>query len=246
MDQNSETFRRAKSAVIDMEVNILYELGYEIQRLANSPHKFLLFFIKTLKCEKELGQTAWNFANDAYLSTAPICYPPELLAAAAIYLAYRVTGLPMIRLPWWVLSEYSFELVSEAAKAIYEVSCVPLSSILECKRTLEAAATKKKTKDYSFETNFDLMYKLTDRQILNRALDRITKHRDSRSREAEKPEAKDRDKKKKRDKSKSRRSRSREQKKSKHKSSKDTKHRSKHYKTDKSKKRRRDSSSSDR
>lgn len=229
-----------------MEVNILYELGYEIQRLANSPHKFLLFFVKTLKCEKELCQTAWNFANDSYLGCASIFYPPELLAAAAIYLAYRVTGLPMIRLPWWVLSEYSFELVSEAAKAIYEASSTAVISILECKQTLEAAAAKSKTKDYSFETSFDLMYKLTDRQILNRALDRINKHRDSRSREAEKPDAKNHNKKRKRDRSRSRRSRSREQRKSKHKSSKEPKHRAKHGKADKTKKRRRDSSSSDR
>lgn len=229
-----------------MEVSILYELGYEIQRLANSPHKFLLFFTKTLKCEKELCQTAWNFANDAYLGCASLFYPPELLAAAAIYLAYKATTLPMIRLPWWVLSEYSFELVSEAAKAIYDVGCVPVSSILECKKTLEAAAAKAKTKDYSFEPNFDLMYKLTDRQILNRALDRISKHRESRSREVEKPDPRESDRRKKRDKSKTRRSRSKEARRSKHKSRKDSKSRSKHKRPDKSKRRRRGSSSSDR
>ena len=191
VDPLSEMFRCMKNAVIDMEVNILYELGYQIQRFSQSPHKFLLFFAKTLKCEKEVVQTAWNFANDLYLGSSSIHYPPELLAASCVYLSYRSRGACMPRVQWWILSDYSFGLVEEAARDIHKTVSVTIPTIDQCKVALDKFY-KMMRSDTVFDSGIGHMYKLTDRQMLDRVIERIGQTAEERKKEKTRSKGKSR------------------------------------------------------
>jgi hypothetical protein len=159
-----------------MEVNILFSLGYELQRVNSSPTKFMLMFLKTLKAEKEIVQLSVNYLNDSYLGTAPLHYPPELLATACIYLAYKSTQVPMPRVAWWVLSEFSFELVDEAARLVYGSTSLFATDDDKCNRIVDKvrqiAAGKGlyKAEEGKSETPASIdrkMYKLTDNQVTN-------------------------------------------------------------------------------
>lgn len=148
-----------------MEVNILHSLGFELQRLDNAPHKFLLTFLQNLKVEKVLTQKAIGFANDCYLGRASIHYPPELLAFACIYLAYKTTpSEPMPREPWWIMAEFPFEKVEEVAKEIYKVHELGVPEYHDCRRIIEKLGHQS-NKEYHYFLSFDRMYKLSDTQV---------------------------------------------------------------------------------
>lgn len=161
MDLNSDFCNAVKSSIIQMEVNILHALGYEVQRLHETPHKFLLMFLKTLKAEKNLAQVAFNAANDSFLTTASIHYPPNLLATACIYLAFRITKSPFPKVAWWLLSEYSFDLVEAAARSIYRAYEQDTPSLARACQFAKIAGGKPSSL-FGSSLSFSPMYKITD------------------------------------------------------------------------------------
>lgn len=161
MDPNSEFCNAVKSSIIEMEVNILHALGYEVQRLNESPHKFLLMFLKTLKADKSMAQVAFNAANDCFMTTAPVHYPPVLLATACIYLAFRITGSPFPKVAWWLLSEYSFDLVEAAARSIYTVYELGKPDLAKACHLGQVTGSKTSS-FFGNSLSFSPMYKVTD------------------------------------------------------------------------------------
>jgi hypothetical protein len=165
MDISSDFCNAVKSCIIQTEVNVLHALGYEVERLNNTPHKFMLFFLKTLKVDREVAQVAWNVANDCYLTTAPLHYPPELLATSCIYLAYRLTQVPIPKVAWWLLSEYSLELVEQAAACTYRAYQIG-SPNLEKACSIVSSFGKKTSSSLAFSLSFSPMYKVTDEGLV--------------------------------------------------------------------------------
>lgn len=163
IDPTSDTCNYLKSRTIQMEVEILHALGYEVQRLLATPHKFMLMFLKTLKADKELAESAFGYCNDAFLGSACLNYPPELLASACILLAYRSTGILMPRVAWWLLADYSWELVSEAAASVYQIYGLQVPSLREACYIVQAAG-RKTDKAFSVSPMFGHTYYDADKE----------------------------------------------------------------------------------
>jgi hypothetical protein len=176
LDATSELYNQIRNDVIETEVTILHQLGYETQRITESPHKFMLVFLKTLKAEKDFVQVAWNFANDSYLGASCVHYPPEVVAAACIYLAYLTTEAPMPRVPWWTLAECAFEEIDSLARTIHLILENKKVSYKHSKKLLERFG-KRADKEFHFYTSFDQMYKITDHQMSNRQTE-VEDHKD--------------------------------------------------------------------
>ena len=81
------------------ERHVLKELGFRLH--VEHPHKLLFNYLHVLRAP-ELTQTAFNFLNDCLRLALVVCYPPHVLASAAILLAARREGVALPE-PWWEL-----------------------------------------------------------------------------------------------------------------------------------------------
>lgn len=170
LDSTSMLYSRIVGEVISTEIKVLHALGYELQRLSNSPHKFLLRMLKFLKSSKEMTQLAWNFTNDAYLGLVCISYPCELLAVASIWLAYKVGQEPAPKEPWWVLSEYSLQAVEDCASSIWGISQGSShKDPFKCEKMIQKmlSLANESSNLPRFHASFDQMYS-TAQNVMNR------------------------------------------------------------------------------
>lgn len=87
-----------------MEKYILKELGFGFYNIMDHPHKFILYYIKTLGGDSALAQRAWNYLNDSLRLDCCVRYRAELIACAAIFMAARDLRVKMPDSPpWWEL-----------------------------------------------------------------------------------------------------------------------------------------------
>lgn len=125
LNLESDEYRIFREKVLQMERIMLQTLGFDLK--IEHPYKHLLQFIKKINGEKKLAQTAWNFVNDSLRTTLCLQYPPDNIAAAAIYLAskYLETPLPSQPEPWQKLlntDQQSTDDISTQILDLYEGS----------------------------------------------------------------------------------------------------------------------------
>jgi hypothetical protein len=130
-------YQLLRQNVVDCERYILKELGFELNRLTEHAHKFLLYYLKTVRAQGEVPQKAWNYINDCYLTTICINYPPNVIAASCLYLAFRTTSTPMPKNIWWAIFETSIKHILELSSDLMNVYSQPKVTLEELKRTLE-------------------------------------------------------------------------------------------------------------
>jgi len=96
LDISSFHYTDTKQEIFEAERYILKEIGFATEALSESNvHQYLYFYLRdVLKGSKQLAQKAWNYVNDAYRTTVIVCFPPNVVACAAIYLAGRVINYP--------------------------------------------------------------------------------------------------------------------------------------------------------
>lgn len=91
LDPESEKFSNFRRQVLVAERLVLQTIAFDLT--VEHPHRFLQEQAKLLDCaedkRKEFMQTAWSFVNDSFASTVCLQYRPQLIAAAAIYLAAK-------------------------------------------------------------------------------------------------------------------------------------------------------------
>lgn len=102
IDINSFLFTDLKSEIVDAERFILKELGFNVYKTQNdNAHKYVHFYLRLMKGSKQLAQSAWNYVNDCYKTVCVACFPPNVIASAAIYLASCAIDFPLPDLEWW-------------------------------------------------------------------------------------------------------------------------------------------------
>lgn len=91
LEIDSEKYNNFKRQVLVAERLVLQTIAFDLT--VEHPHRFLQEQVKLLDCaedkRKEFMQTAWSFVNDSFASTVCLQYRPQLVAAAAIYLASK-------------------------------------------------------------------------------------------------------------------------------------------------------------
>ncbi|CAD8056819.1 unnamed protein product [Paramecium sonneborni] len=121
----SSVFQKQKQAPLDIIIKqeklILKELGFELFRVSDHPHKFIESFYHFIKIDKQVAQKAWYYLNDSYMTDLCVHFPPQVIAAGALYLALRVCNHPMPTQPWWILLEATLVQIEQVAATIYNI-----------------------------------------------------------------------------------------------------------------------------
>ena len=84
-----QRYHDLREALLTMEKYILKELGFGFYNIMDHPHKFILYYIKTLGGDSTLAQRAWSYLNDSLRLDCCVRYRAELIACAAIFMAAR-------------------------------------------------------------------------------------------------------------------------------------------------------------
>ncbi|KAH3745863.1 arginine-rich cyclin 1 [Pelomyxa schiedti] len=110
----SNLYSEMREDLIKNEHNILRELGFMMY--VELPHKFILNYLNLLEGSKELGQSAWNYANDSLRTSLCIRYQAEVIAVACIFMAAERVGVTLPITPdfsWWELFDVSLEEIQQ-------------------------------------------------------------------------------------------------------------------------------------
>lgn len=127
-----------RQAIVECERYVLKELGFELYRLSEHPHRYLLYFLKPLRPSPETIQKAWNYCNDCFLNTLCINYPPHVVAASCLYLAIRTTNSPMVRPIWWAIFETSIKHILDVSAELMKLYEQPKLTFTNVKEIIEA------------------------------------------------------------------------------------------------------------
>lgn len=66
-------------------------------------------------------QHSWTYLNDIYRTKAPVYYPGQVIASAAIFMALKKLNIPLPDRPWWILMETNLEQIKNVCALTYEM-----------------------------------------------------------------------------------------------------------------------------
>ncbi|XP_070561019.1 cyclin-L1-like [Ptychodera flava] len=140
LDQN---YINLKNSVIKAERRVLKELGFCVH--VKHPHKMIVTYLQILECERNLKlvQTAWNYMNDSLRTNVFVCYNPETIACACIYLSARQLKLPLPnRPPWYTLLGATEDDMTEISLTILQLYARPKKCYEELDKIVEKCRVK--------------------------------------------------------------------------------------------------------
>ena len=119
LEVTSSRYHDLREALLTTEKYVLKELGFGFYNVMDHPHKFILYYIKTLGGSPELAQRAWNYLNDSLRLDCCVRYRAELIACAALYMAARDLRVKLPDSPpWYGLFGASLAEIREVGNAI--------------------------------------------------------------------------------------------------------------------------------
>ena len=94
MIYGSTNFTSLNKDAVNAEKYIMKVLGFSLK--VDTAYKYLCEYIKVLQATNRVRQKAWSYLNDAYKTVVVVCFPPNAVAVAVIYMAARSLnyGLP--------------------------------------------------------------------------------------------------------------------------------------------------------
>lgn len=135
-----------------MEKILLKELGFELYRITDHPHKLMHSYLKLLKANNEVARKSWKYLNDSYRTNVCIHYPSSKIAASCIYLAMRVLSVPGPKVAWWVLMETSLGHIEEICSELLNVYELKKINMIDIKGILDTCwKNNKENKTLSLE-----------------------------------------------------------------------------------------------
>lgn len=197
----TENFNKIKENIINIELIIMKELGYNMEFYSNHPHKYLIHFLKYINRSRDLLQKSWSCLNDMYRTSLIVNYSPNSLACAAIFLAARLNYffLPQ-KVEWWKLFKVNYDDICEIASEtlfLYENNNISLNDVIDIlnkknekekneKKNNEEKYYKNKNNyhNYKKDNNYDDYYykKYYDKRDRDKERDNNHKRRRSRDR----------------------------------------------------------------
>ena len=142
LDTHSQEYFELKETVVTKEKLLLKTLAFNVY--VQHPHTFVFTYFKALGLadRTEFVQRAWNYLNDSMRTASIVRFPPEVIAAACVYLTSRTTSL---RLPhgWWKLCDASFEDLEEISLLILKLYEMPKAQYLSPHQLDELVAKRK-------------------------------------------------------------------------------------------------------
>jgi hypothetical protein len=107
LEVGSVEYEHLKSrTILKVELDILYELGFELYRLFNLPQRYVAVVLSLFEKHPKYGEICeltWRNLNDCYQTTVCLYYPPQIICASAVYMSMRECGANFPEVPWWTL-----------------------------------------------------------------------------------------------------------------------------------------------
>lgn len=91
-DVNNYEFKCMQAKVLETERLILFELGFEVHRLLETPHRYMnILFLEFNRHKRinEIVKKAWGYLNDSFRTRVCVHYPGQIIAAACVHLSLR-------------------------------------------------------------------------------------------------------------------------------------------------------------
>ena len=109
-------YYKTKERVVECEQVILRTFVFDVDTMHPLSHfprvicsyVYFLNCCKSLEVSTEVVQCGWSVILDSYLCNKRKCYPPPLLAVAALYIALRLLQAPEPRKEWWRVFEIGY------------------------------------------------------------------------------------------------------------------------------------------
>lgn len=122
---DSEIYNTFRQQVLVAERLVLQTIAFDLT--VEHPHRFLQEHGSLIACKdeerKKLIQTAWYFVNDSFASTVCLQYRPQLIAAAAIYLAAKNLKVELKSIndkEWWLSANIKPDELTDTTTQILE------------------------------------------------------------------------------------------------------------------------------
>jgi len=121
MDLESSEFWQLRDKILTHELIVLQTIAFDMT--IEHPYKYLLTYVKQIQGNRNLAQVAWNFVNDSLRTTLCLQYKPQLIAAAAIYLASKFLKytLPEGQKPWWEVFNVRIQDLDDISNQILDL-----------------------------------------------------------------------------------------------------------------------------
>jgi cyclin T len=125
LEVDSEKYNNFKKQVLVAERLILQTIAFDLT--VEHPYRFLQEHVALIKCSpeerKDLMQTAWSFVNDSFASAVCLQFRPQLIAAAAIYLAAKNKKIELKSVgdkEWWQAANINLDDLENSTSQILE------------------------------------------------------------------------------------------------------------------------------
>jgi len=121
LDLDSPEGWAIRDKILTHELIVLQTVAFDMT--IEHPYKYLLMYVKQIQGNRNLAQVAWNFVNDSLRTTLCMQFKPQLIAAAAIYLASKFLKyqLPEGPKPWWEVFNAKIEDLEEISNQILDL-----------------------------------------------------------------------------------------------------------------------------
>ncbi|XP_061340857.1 cyclin-L1-1-like isoform X2 [Gastrolobium bilobum] len=124
LDLYSKKYVDLKMELSRTERHILKEMGFICH--VEHPHKFISNYLATLEAAPELGQEAWNLANDSLRTTLCVRFKSEVVACGVVYAAARRFQVPLPESPpWWKAFDAEKFGIDEVCRVLAHLYSLP-------------------------------------------------------------------------------------------------------------------------
>lgn len=156
LEVDSEPFNNFKKQVLAAERLVLQTIAFDLT--VEHPHRFLQEHASLLQLSlddrRSLVQTAWSFVNDSFASTVCLQFRPQMIAAAAIYLAAKNLKIELKSnddREWWQRAQVNLDDLADATEQILEAFPPQAAQGVPAKTNPPAATTSANTTDNQAE-----------------------------------------------------------------------------------------------
>ena len=125
LEIDSDKYNNFKKQVLVAERLILQTIAFDLT--VEHPYRFLQEHVALVQCtseqRKDLMQMAWSFVNDSFASAVCLQFRPQLIAAAAIYLAAKNKKIELKSggdKEWWQAANINLDELESSTSQMLE------------------------------------------------------------------------------------------------------------------------------
>ncbi|KAJ1680373.1 hypothetical protein EV182_000155 [Spiromyces aspiralis] len=131
LETHCEEYLSMKDDMVNGELFILRSLGFNVR--VQLPYGMMVTYLRSLGLANHeiIPQMSWNYLNDGLRSNVYVCYQPQAIACAAIFLAARQCGVKLTTgVPWWEVFDTNERDMLNIARTIMRLYFEPQQQLV--------------------------------------------------------------------------------------------------------------------